>query len=326
LQAKTLKLKDKKMSITTYPGETGTAPNSDPATVMYDLISPEPYLLDTAAAEVARLTVDSLAYLGDHREIGDYVTEGTLEKTPRSWLFLAKEAGEISAPVRVIKVHDAYLPPQTDPRTPDEVLVLTRLAGHPNIPAVLAEGVVATEPDGAGYPYSVTEWAKQGTLGDLAPAADAAEALHRLGLLRDTVSAFTYAHGHGIVHRDIKPSNVLNNGDHAELNDWEAAGPIQRKPGLPKGYSAGFMPPGVAMGLEAEGPEIDIHAAGVTLVYLLSTHTPGTSREEYLESLGSPNGNYPPGMPALAAASIELRAADRPTDLEFAEALAVHLE
>src|SRR5580700_1933549 len=168
------------MSRITYPGETGAAPNSGPATVMYDRISPEPYLLEPAAAEAARLAVDRLAYLGDNQEIGNYITKGALGDTPRSWLLLAQKAGEVDEPTRVVKVHNADLPPQANPRTPDEVLVLTRLAGHPNIPAILEEGTVVTEPDGAGYAYSVMEWAERGTLEDLAPAANAAQALHRL--------------------------------------------------------------------------------------------------------------------------------------------------
>src|SRR5256886_11175553 len=88
---------------------------------------------------------------------------------------------------------------------------------HPHIVPVLAAGV------SEGLPYYTMPFIEGETLraklsrGGELPIHDAVR------ILRDTLSALSYAHEHGVVHRDIKPDNILLTGGHAVVADFGVA-------------------------------------------------------------------------------------------------------
>jgi serine/threonine-protein kinase len=88
---------------------------------------------------------------------------------------------------------------------------------HPHIVPVLAAGI------SDGLPYYTMPFIEGESLrarlarsGEL-PVPEAAK------ILRDVLSALSYAHEHGVVHRDIKPDNVLLTGSHAVVADFGVA-------------------------------------------------------------------------------------------------------
>src|SRR5688572_15377709 len=97
-----------------------------------------------------------------------------------------------------------------------EIQVAARLQ-HPHIVPVHSAGV------SDGLPYYTMPFiegeslrARLARAGEL-PVHDAAR------ILRDVLSALSYAHEHGVVHRDIKPDNVLLTGNHAVVADFGVA-------------------------------------------------------------------------------------------------------
>src|ERR1700693_1228181 len=97
---------------------------------------------------------------------------------------------------------------------------------HPHIVPVLTAGV------SEGLPFYTMPFiegeslrAKLARSGEL-PVQEAAK------ILRDVLSALSYAHAHGVVHRDIKPDNVLLTASHAVVADF----------GLAKALSASTSP------------------------------------------------------------------------------------
>src|ERR1700716_3919867 len=88
---------------------------------------------------------------------------------------------------------------------------------HPHIVPVLSAGIS----DGLPYytmPFSEGESlrARLARSGEL-PVHDTAR------ILRDVLSALSYAHEHGVVHRDIKPENILLTGPFAVVTDFGVA-------------------------------------------------------------------------------------------------------
>ncbi|HEY8852597.1 MAG TPA: serine/threonine-protein kinase, partial [Gemmatimonadaceae bacterium] len=88
---------------------------------------------------------------------------------------------------------------------------------HPHIVPVLSAGI------SEGLPYYMMPFIEGESLrarlarsGEL-PVHDTAR------ILRDVLSALSYAHEHGVVHRDIKPDNVLLTGNHAVVADFGVA-------------------------------------------------------------------------------------------------------
>jgi Predicted integral membrane protein len=149
-------------------------------------------------------------------------------------------------------------------------------------------------------------------------------------ILRDTLSALSYAHEHGVVHRDIKPDNILLTDQHAVVADF----------GVAKALSAATNPGssltslGVALGTPAYmAPEqaaadpttdhrADIYAVGavgyemLTGQQVFSTRSPqamlAAHAMETPEPLQKRRASVPAPLASLIMRALEKYAADRP--------------
>jgi serine/threonine protein kinase/tetratricopeptide (TPR) repeat protein len=195
---------------------------------------------------------------------------------------------------------------------------------HPHIVPVLAAGV------SEGLPYYTMPFiegeslrARMAKRGEL-PVHDAAK------ILRDVLSALSYAHDHGVVHRDIKPDNILLTGPHAVVADF----------GVAKALSASTNPGssltslGVALGTPAYmSPEqaaadpntdhrADLYAVGAVAYEMLTGQQVFSARSpqamlaahatETPEPIQKRRATVPPALASLIMRSLEKHAADRP--------------
>jgi serine/threonine-protein kinase len=204
-----------------------------------------------------------------------------------------------------------------------EIQLAARLQ-HPHIVPVHAAGI------SEGLPYYTMPFiegeslrARLARAGEL-PVQDAAR------ILRDVLSALSYAHEHGVVHRDIKPDNVLLTGNHAVVADF----------GVAKALSASTNPGssltslGVALGTPAYmAPEqaaadpttdhrADLYGVGAMAYEMLtgqqvfSARSPQAMFAAHMTERPEPIAVRRPSVPrelsSLIMRSLEKRAADRP--------------
>jgi serine/threonine-protein kinase len=199
---------------------------------------------------------------------------------------------------------------------------------HPHIVPVLAAGI------SEGLPYytmpfieGVSLRARLARSGEL-PVQEAAK------ILRDVLSALSYAHAHGVVHRDIKPDNVLLTDHHAVVVDF----------GVAKALSASTNPGssltslGVALGTPAYmSPEqaaadpnadqrTDIYSVGALAYEMLTGHQVFSARSpqamlaahatEKPEPIDKRRPSVPKALSSLVMRALEKHAADRPQSAE----------
>jgi serine/threonine-protein kinase len=195
---------------------------------------------------------------------------------------------------------------------------------HPHIVPVLSAGI------SDGLPYYTMPFIEGESLraslarsGEL-PVQEAAK------ILRDVLSALSYAHEHSVVHRDIKPDNVLITDHHAVVADF----------GVAKALSASTNPGsaltslGVALGTPAYmSPEqaaadpntdqrTDIYSVGALAYEMLTGHQVFSARSpqamlaahatEKPEPIDKRRPSVPPALSSLIMRALEKHAADRP--------------
>ena len=144
-----------------------------------------------------------------------YTLERELGGGGMSRVFVAEETSLGRKVVVKVLPHDLAATVNVE-RFRREIQLAARLQ-HPHIVPVLAAGI------SDGLPYYTMPFiegeslrAKLARSGEL-PVPEAAK------ILRDVLSALSYAHEHGVVHRDIKPDNVLLTGSHAVVTDFGVA-------------------------------------------------------------------------------------------------------
>jgi serine/threonine protein kinase/tetratricopeptide (TPR) repeat protein len=195
---------------------------------------------------------------------------------------------------------------------------------HPLIVPVLAAGV------SDGLPYYTMPFiegeslrAKLSRAGEL-PVHDAVR------VMRDMLSALSYAHERGVVHRDIKPDNVLLTGQHAMVADFGVAKAISASTnpgssltslGVALGTPA-YMSPEQAAADPATDHRSDLYSVGAVAYEMLSGQQVFSSRSpqamlaahatEAPEPLERRRKSVPPLLSALVMRSLEKHAADRP--------------
>ena len=194
---------------------------------------------------------------------------------------------------------------------------------HPHIVPVLAAGV------SEGLPYYTMPFIEGETLrarlsrGGELPIHDAVR------VLRDTLSALSYAHEHGVVHRDIKPDNILLTGGHAVVADFGVAKAISASTnpgasltslGVALGTPA-YMSPEQAAADPTTDHRSDLYAVGAVAYEMLSGQQLFSARSpqamlaahamEEPEPLEKRRKSVPPQLAAVIMRSLEKHAADR---------------
>jgi len=195
---------------------------------------------------------------------------------------------------------------------------------HPLIVPVLAAGV------SEGLPYYTMPFiegeslrAKLSRGGEL-PIHDAVR------IVRDTLSALSYAHDHGVVHRDIKPDNILLTGGHAVVADFGVAKAISASTnpgssltslGVALGTPA-YMSPEQAAADPTTDHRSDLYSVGAVAYEMLSGQQLFSSRSpqamlaaqamEEPEPLEKRRKTIPPALSAVIMRALEKHAADRP--------------
>jgi tRNA A-37 threonylcarbamoyl transferase component Bud32/tetratricopeptide (TPR) repeat protein len=195
---------------------------------------------------------------------------------------------------------------------------------HPLIVPVLSAGI------SDGLPYYTMPLVQGESLRQRISKSGELPINEVIRILRDVLSALSYAHEQGVVHRDIKPDNVLLTKHHALVTDF----------GVAKALSAATNPGssltslGVALGTPAYmAPEqaaadpntdhrADLYAVGATAYEMLTGRQlfSGRSPQAMLaaQAIETPEPvekwrpTVPPALSALITRSLEKHAADRP--------------
>src|SRR4051812_28181838 len=132
-----------------------------------------------------------------------------------------------------------------------EATATQRLAGHPNIAAVVDLGTT-----GDGHPYVVTDYYAQGSLDDCLARSGPLPVDEVVGMGTRLAGALHEVHGAGILHRDIKPSNVLVGSDgQPALTGFgiSAIDPDSQGMTMAQSFAAVHTPPEVILGQNATG-------------------------------------------------------------------------
>jgi eukaryotic-like serine/threonine-protein kinase len=203
-----------------------------------------------------------------------------------------------------------------------EIQVVAKLQ-HPHIVPVLTAGI------SEGLPYYTMPFIEGESLrarlirsGEL-PVQDATR------ILRDVLSALSYAHEHGVVHRDIKPDNVLLTGNHAVVADFGLAkalsaatnpGSSLTSVGVTLGTPA-YMSPEQAVADPSTDHRTDIYSVGVMAYEMLTGQLVFSARSpqamlaaqaiERPEALDKRRPSVPPALSSLIMRALEKRPADR---------------
>jgi len=165
-----------------------------------------------------------------------------------------------------------------------EVRIVAQLQ-HPNILTLIDSG------EAAGLAYFVMPYVAGESLRERLLWTKQLPVLEAFRIIREVLSALSYAHGKGIVHRDIKPDNILLSDGHAMLADFGVARAVDEAGGgghltvggLAIGTPA-YMSPEQAAGQPVDGRS-DVYAAGCVLFEMLAGRPPfvGESVQSVIE-------------------------------------------
>jgi tRNA A-37 threonylcarbamoyl transferase component Bud32 len=204
-----------------------------------------------------------------------------------------------------------------------EIQLAARLQ-HPHIVPLLAAGI------SNGLPYYTMPFvtgeslrARLARTGEL-PIPDTVR------ILRDVLSALSYAHEQGVVHRDIKPDNVLLTKHHAQVTDFGVAkalsaatnpGTALTSLGVALGTPA-YMAPEQAAGDPSTDHRADLYAVAAMGYEMLTGYKVFSERSpqqmlaahaiETPEPIAKRRQATPPALAAVIMGGLEKRPADRP--------------
>ncbi|MBA3645003.1 MAG: protein kinase [Gemmatimonadaceae bacterium] len=253
---------------------------------------------------------------------GSYTLERELGGGGMSRVFVAEETS-LGRKV-VVKV----LPPELAAavnleRFRREIQLAAKLQ-HPLIVPVLAAGV------SEGLPYYTMPLIEGESLRARLSRAGELPIHDAVRVMRDMLSALSYAHDHGVVHRDIKPDNVLLTGQHAVVADFGVAKAISASTnpgssltslGVALGTPA-YMSPEQAAADPSTDHRSDLYSVGAVAYEMLSGQQVFSSRSpaamlaahatETPEPIEKRRKSVPPLLAAVIMRSLEKHAADRP--------------
>lgn len=169
----------------------------------------------------------------------------------------------------VLKLYKPSLAPK------QEVLNAIRNLAHPDLIRILDKGTWYERF------YEVLEYCRGGSMADAMPYR--LEAL--LGGLDQIVAGLDYCHCQGIIHRDVKPNNLLYRdpartdlvladfGISSYLRKWQDGGPDRTRTGSAGRHTLDYTAPEL-FGQDEVSPKTDYYGLGITLMHLLTGHSP----------------------------------------------------
>jgi len=149
---------------------------------------------------------------------------------------------------------------------------LAAMLQHPHIVPVLSAGV------SDGLPFYTMPFIEGESLRARLARVGKLDVGEAARILRDVVSALSYAHEHGVVHRDIKPDNILLTGPFAVVTDFGVAkalsasttvGASVTTTGIALGTPA-YMAPEQGAGDPSTDQRADIYSIGAVAYEMLS--------------------------------------------------------
>jgi serine/threonine protein kinase len=119
--------------------------------------------------------------------------------------------------------------------------------------------------------HLVTRYFEQGSLSQF-PPVDSEEILD---ILRQVMSGLAYMHSHGVLHRDVKRENIFieripKGGLHVVLGDFGLSRCIVRGGMTAEVVTKPYRCPSLLLGATRYGAEIDVYAAGLVLLEMLT--------------------------------------------------------
>lgn len=195
---------------------------------------------------------------------------------------------------------------------------------HPMIVPVLSSGIMN------GLPYYTMPFIEGESLRAKLSRDRELPLGETVRILRDVVSALSYAHEKGVVHRDIKPDNVMLTRHHAVVTDFGVAKAISAatNPGnslTSLGVALGtpaYMSPEQATADPATDHRADIYAVGATAYEMITGRQLFSGRSpqamlaaqavEMPEAIEKHRPSVSPVLSTLVMRTLEKHAADRP--------------
>jgi serine/threonine protein kinase len=209
------------------------------------------------------------------------------------WLAIDGKTGQ------KVAIKELHLLPATERdvlrlRFEREISATKRLAGHPNIVAILD---VFWEDD---RPWIVMEYVSRQSLQDVISREGRIPPWRSAWIGTQVLDALQAAHAAGVLHRDVKPSNILLTTDRAVLTDFGIAQLQDHTTITETGVivgSVGYLAPERING-ERPGPASDLWALGATL-YTAVEGTPPFQRNSVMETFtATMNEPVPPPIHA----------------------------
>jgi eukaryotic-like serine/threonine-protein kinase len=201
---------------------------------------------------------------------------------------------------------------------------LAAMLQHPHIVPVLSAGV------SDGLPFYTMPFIEGESLRARLARVGKLDVGEATKILRDVLTALSYAHEHGVVHRDIKPENILLTGPFAVVTDFGVAKALSASTnpggsittaGVVLGTPA-YMAPEQAVGDPAMDHRADIYSVGAVAYEMFSGERLFADRPAHAlfaahaidvpESLTEKTRGVPPGLAALVARCLEKDPSRRP--------------
>lgn len=251
-----------------------------------------------------------------------YVIERELSGGGMSRVFLAEEVALRRKVVVKVLLPDFAATVNAE-RFRREIQLAARLQ-HPHIVPLLSAGV------SEGLPYFTMPFIEGESLRDRLARSGEMPIHDIVRILKDILSALSYAHAHGVIHRDIKPDNVLLTGQHAVVVDFGVAKALDASTDAPSALTSG----GVALGTPAYmAPEqaaadpmadqrVDLYAVGAIAYEMLTGQQVFRARTPQAlfvahaldepEPIEKRRPSVPPTLSSLVMRSLRKHPADRP--------------
>ncbi|XP_077867866.1 phosphorylase b kinase gamma catalytic chain, skeletal muscle/heart isoform-like [Saccoglossus kowalevskii] len=185
-----------------------------------------------------------------------------------------------------------------DEATRNEVKILQKVAGHPNI-----IGFVDFY-ESPAFLFLIFELCKQGELFDYLTSVVTLSEKKTRQIMKQVLEAVEYFHDMNIVHRDLKPENILLD-EYMDVKITDFGFSVQLEPGellTDLCGTPGYLSPetlrcNMNMGVDGYSKEVDLWACGVIMYTLLVGSPPFWHRRQMVMLRAIMDGRYQFGSP-----------------------------